>query len=149
MNVVGPTFTAVSKFPHCWTGAGTRVTSRVRENKKKRALDLFSGTQSVANAMRDLGFEVIMVDKDGSTQLHICRDVLGWDFHVFQPGTFDVIFACVPCKEYSRALATRCRDLLSADLVVDRALKIIQYLRPRLWFVENPRQGELKNRLFM
>ena len=91
-------------------------------------------------------YEVTTVDSDRSTQPDICEDVLNWDFHVFRPGTFDVIFACVPCKEYSRALTTRGRDLLLADLVVYRALKIIQYLRPRLWFVENPRQGELQNR---
>ena len=101
---------------------------------------MFSGTQSVANAMRDLGFEVTTVDSDGSTQPDICQDVLDWDFHVFQPGTFDVIFACVPCKEYSRALTTRCQDLLSADLVASRALTIIQYLQPKLWFGE-PKAG--------
>ena len=54
------------------------------------------------------------------------KDVLNWEFHVFQLGTFGVIFACVPCKEYSRALTARDRDLLSADLVVYRALKSIQ-----------------------
>ena len=58
-------------------------------NNKRRALDLFSGTQSVANPMRDLGFEVTKVDSDGNTQPDICEDVLNWDFHVFQPGTFD------------------------------------------------------------
>ena len=60
-------------------------------NRKKRALDLFSGTQSVADAMRYMGYEVTTVDSDGSTQPDICEDVLNWDFHVFRPGTFDVI----------------------------------------------------------
>ena len=118
-------------------------------HRKKRALDLFSGTQSMADAMRYIGYEVTTVDSDESTQPDICEDVLNWDFHAFRPGTFDVIFACVPCKEYGRAMTTRVRDLLLADLVVYRALKIIQYLQPRLWFLENPRQGELRNRSFM
>ena len=68
------------QVPHCWTGAGTQVTGWVNEkgNRKKRALDLFSGTQSVADAMQYIGYEVTTVDSDGSTQPDICEDVLNW-----------------------------------------------------------------------
>ena len=63
-----------------------------------------------------------------------------------KPGGFDVIFASVPCTEYSMALTTRPRDLQKADAVVERTLEVIQFLKPRKWFIENPRGGLLSNR---
>ena len=46
-----------------------------------------------------------------------------------KPGEFDVIFAAVPCTEYSMALTTRPRDLPLADAVVRRTLEVISFLQ--------------------
>ncbi len=58
-------------------------------------------------------------------------DILEWDYAAaFPPGYFDVVFACPPCEQFSRARTTIPRDLASAEDVVLRTLKIIKYLRP-------------------
>ena len=50
-----------------------------------------------------------------------------------------------PCTEYSIALANRPRRLEEADRLVQRALQILEYARPRWWTLENP-DGLLKTR---
>ena len=75
----------------------------------------------------------------------IMADVLEWDYAgAFPPGHFDVVFACPPCEQFSRARTTKVRDLASAEDIVVRTLKIIRYFKPRLWFLENPRQSLLR-----
>ena len=55
----------------------------------------------------------------------ICQDVVDWDFKKIKPGEFDEVLASVPCTKYSRALATRSRNLQLADAVLQR---LVQYL---------------------
>ena len=56
---------------------------------------------------------------------------------------------CSPCTEFSRAMTSRPRDLSRADKIVRTTLEIVEYLQPQLWFMENPRHGELANREYM
>ena len=60
-----------------------------------------------------------------------------------------MIACCPPCTEFSRALTTRPRRLEAADRLVQAALEIIDYLQPTFWFLENPRYGELRDRVYM
>ena len=66
-------------------------------------------------------------------------------------GHFDVIWASPDCTQYSRARTTarKPRDLEGADRLVAACLRIIEQLRPRLWFLENPDGGLLKTRPLM
>ena len=64
----------------------------------------------------------------------------------FKRGRFEVIAASVPCTEYSRAKTTGIRDLEWADRLVKKVLEIIQYFNPKYWWIENPREGLLKDR---
>ena len=107
------------------------------------ALDLFCGTKSVPEALRGMGYHVVTLDSNPKTCPDMCVDILQWDYRSLKPGKFDVIFAAVPCTEYSMALTTRPRDLPLADAVVRRTLEVISFLRSRLWFIENPRTGLL------
>ena len=50
-----------------------------------------------------------------------------------------------PCIEYSIALANRPKHMEEADRLVQRALQILEYARPRWWTLENP-DGLLKTR---
>ncbi len=73
-------------------------------------------------------------------------DILEWGYAAaFPPGYFDVVFACPPCETFSSAHTTKPRDLASAEDVVFRTLKIIKYLKPPIWFMENPRGGLMKS----
>ena len=133
--------------PPADTGAalGGRVPPR-----RPKMLDLFSGTGSVGEVFRRHGYEVISMDNRAAAKPDILVDIRDWNFRQqFAPGEFDVIAAGVPCLEYSTALTTRPRKLEEADALVEKTLEVIDYLQPRLWWVENPRNGLLRRRPVM
>ena len=113
-----------------------------------RLLELFSGTKSIGRSFSVHGFEVVSLDNVAELQPDICCDILEWDYTVFPPGYFDVIWASPPCTQYSicRSRAKLPRNLDYSDSLVRRALEIIEYQKPRAWFLENPASGLLKTR---
>jgi len=107
----------------------------------------FSGTGSVGQTLAKLGFEVVSVDSDSRSNPSLCVDVLTWDYKKqFPQNYFQVIAAGVPCTEYSQAKTTQPRNIELADKLVAKTLEIIDYFNPRIWWVENPRGGLLKDR---
>ena len=116
--------------------------------KVLRALDLFSGTGSVANALRDQGYHVVRVDNDPKRKADVKESILHWDYvSAFPVGYFDVVAASPPCTEYSTAMSRRRpRMLEQSDALVAKAIEIIQHFKPRLWWIENPRWGLLRTR---
>ena len=113
----------------------------------KMFLDLFSGTGSVGEVAKELGYTVIGVDRDMEAEIQI--DIMDWDYTVFPTGFFDVIWASPPCTEYSRAKTTAPRDIEGANAVVQRTLDILEYFCPKYWILENPQTGLLKDQLMM
>jgi hypothetical protein len=110
-----------------------------------RVLDLFSGTQSLTKAFRNSGHEVISLDIDPRNSPTICQNILDWNFKTLPRGHFDLCWASCPCEQYSvaRSNASTPRDLLNADSLVLRTQEIIDWFRPRHWFVENPSGSQL------
>lgn len=117
----------------------------LRGVRQKKALDLFTGTKSVANRLIDHGYDVVTLDVNKNCKPHIVADIMTWDYTEYPPGHFELIAASVPCNEYSCAKKT-VRDMESADQVVLRTLEIIHYLKPKHWWIENPKTGYLKKR---
>ena len=116
----------------------------------RKALDLFSGTGSVSNRLRQLGYEVVSVDINPRCKPSILTDILKWKFqNQFPPGYFEVVVASPPCEEYSQAKTTKPRQFFHADQCVQKTLQIVRYFQPRVWWLENPRFGHLRNRPFM
>lgn len=112
-----------------------------------RLLELFAGTGSEGRAFRDLGWEVISLDiNPGHT---IQADILTWDYRTFPPGYFDCVHASPPCTEYSRAKTTGVRNLALADEILHATLIIIAYFKPRIFIMENPYTGMMKDRAAM
>ena len=109
----------------------------IRQEFKPKALDLFSGTGSVASRLRDLGYEVVTLDKDPKAKAQIIVDVMLWQYKRFPPKFFDLIAASVPCNEYSMAKTVGWRNLKMADESTQKVLEIIEYFKPGLWWVEN------------
>jgi len=113
-------------------------------------LDLFFGTGSVGKVYREAGFEVTSVDSDPKWGADFVVDILTWDYRKeFRPGDFHTVVCAPPCTEFSVALTTRPRDLGVADCLVQKALEIIDYLKPKRWWMENPRWGHLRHREYM
>ena len=117
-------------------------------------LDLFSGTHSVGRVACELGFSVTSLDLCDAS---ICCDVLAWDYTAYEPGYFDVIWASPCCRTFSTVRRSNIgrngytREGLEADMsniglpILRKTEEIIAYLKPKLWYLENPQTGLMKN----
>ena len=120
----------------------------MRLYKEMKVLELFAGTGSVGNVMKEHGWEVVSLDRDMPAD--ISTDILDWDYRSrYEPRSFDIIWASPPCTEYSIAKQVGVRNLELANSIVQRTLEIIDYLQPKYYFIENPQTGLLKHQPFM
>ena len=62
---------------------------------KLRLLDLFKGTGSIGKAFE--GWEIVTLDIDPKSYTDITADILTWDYSVYSPGYFDVVWGSPPC----------------------------------------------------
>ena len=134
----------------------------------KNALELFSGTQSIGKILKENGYNVISVDITDYKKKHIPThkvDILEFDYKQYPVGHFDIVHASPPCVYYSNLQTSwigrtkkngECltKELLeekrkTMDLLVKKSLEIIDYFKPRLWFLENPATGNLGKRAIM
>ena len=104
---------------------------------KGKALDLFSTTGSVARRLTELGYEVVSLDIDPRRSPTLVMDLFDWNYTVYPPGYFKIIAASVPYAEYSIAKTTAPRDFAMADALVCRVLELVQYLEPKIWWIES------------
>ena len=114
-----------------------------------RLLELFCGTKSIGRAFEAAGWEVVSLDIVSKFEPTILCDIRSWDYALFPPGHFDMVWASPVCTEYSRALTMRPRRLEEGDALVLRALEIMEHFDPLMWVIENPATGLLKTRPFM
>lgn len=127
--------------------------------RRLRVCELFKGQGSLGNLLRSLGLEefveVISIDIDEKTKPDFIVDVRKWKHWIklygWKPGYFDIIWASPPCTEYSAAKTVGVRDLQLADQVVRATKGFINYMQPKVFFLENPASGRfaLHRRDFM
>ena len=103
---------------------------------------MFSGTGSVGNVAKTMGYDVVSLDRDMDATIKI--DIMNWDYQNFTKPVIDVIWASPPCTEYSRAKTLGIRDIEGANEIVKRTLDIIHYFKPKYWIIENPQTGLLR-----
>ena len=114
-----------------------------------RTLELFSGTQSFSKGIKrlDAAHDCVTVDILPKFRPSIRANILTWNYKVFPPGHFDIIWCSPPCTEYSTAKTIGVRDLESADACVRACWEIIDYFQPATWILENPQTGLLSKRM--
>lgn len=130
-----------------------------------KVLELFSGTHSVGKVCKELGYEVVSLDM--ILPADIQTNIMDWDYKsVFKQGDFDIVWGSPPCTEYSALkncwlgrklkngeIFTREQLELNrneADKLVLKVFEIIDYFKPKYYFVENPGgKGGLKSREIM
>lgn len=126
-----------------------------------RVLELFSGTCSVGKVCQKKGWEVISLDLKNAD---INCNILDWDYNSYPSGHFDVIWASPPCDTFS--ILRRCwigrklkvfgdnivtKEMLDDDMkqnglpILNKTLEIIDYFKPKFYFMENPKSGYMKN----
>ena len=110
-----------------------------------KLLELFSGTGSVGKDAKDYGFDVVSLDLKNA---NINCNILEWNYKQFKKNDFDVIWTSPPCIEYNIAKTTGVRKIDEANEIVLKTIEIIDYFKPKVWFIENPQTGLLKKQSF-
>ncbi len=115
---------------------GERLINESAEvSEGKRALDLFCGTKSVTRTLNELGYTVTTLHVRPECEADFTVDIRSWKYwKTCRPVDFEIIWAIIPCTEFSQALTTRDRDLRTADSIARRTLKIIRWLKPKQFF---------------
>ena len=121
-----------------------------------RVLDLFSGTKSISKECEKRGYEVISLDRDMPSTIQ--EDIMSWDYKsAFSIGHFDLITASPVCLYWSSLRATNIgrfgitKESIQKDIdekgkpMVDKTLEIIEYFKPKYWWIENPQTGRMKD----
>ena len=122
---------------------------KFKEFKEKiKVLELFAGTKSFSKELDKDKYEVPSLDILKKFNPDVCIDIMQLDYKNlnFKP---DIIWSSPPCTEYSHAKRRGVRDIEGANKIVKRTLEIINYFKPKYWFLENPQTGLLKDQEFM
>ena len=113
-------------------------------------LELFSGTQSLADTARVLGHELVTLDILAKHSPTICVDILDWNPEDLRRNNFHFIHASVPCESYSRCRSTSGeRPLQAADAIVQKTLEVLAYFHRAKWTIGNPAGSLLWQRTVM
>jgi len=104
-------------------------------------LDLCSGREGVSKEFRKAGWDVTTVDINPKFNPDIVADIN--NLHLESPGEYHFIWASPDCREYSKAgmpVSWACnggkRTLPDMRLFLN-CYRIIRYLKPRWWIIEN------------
>jgi len=128
-----------------------------------KLLELFSGTHSIGKIAKQMGMEVVSLDRD--LPADIKEDILSWDYTIYKPNHFDIITASPICTVWSRLrncwVGRKCKtinpdgSIVTRDDIkrciheqgkpmVDKVFEILDYFKPTWWWIENPQTGMMK-----
>jgi hypothetical protein len=124
-------------------------------------LELFSGTHSVGKICNALGWSTTSLDlKDADININI----LDWNYKEYPPNHFDIIWASPPCQYFSKCRLSNIgkpskkhnrliftKEMIENDMIKEglpilrQTEKIIDYFKPKYYFIENPQTGRMKD----
>ncbi len=118
---------------------------------KPKLLELFAGSRSIGNAAESLGYDVFSSDVNDFDKIDYVVDILNFDIKkvTFKP---DVIWASPPCtyfsvasigKHWNKDHTPKSKNALLGVEFVQKTIDIIKELKPKFWYIENPR-GKLR-----
>lgn len=112
-----------------------------------KTVELFSGSKSFSKIAKKQGHSIFTVDNVKDYSPDLCISVL--DLKVEDlPKQIDILWASPPCTTFSVASMAKhwnydktpkTESAKVGLLLVEKTLKIIKELKPRYWFIENPR----------
>ena len=120
-----------------------------------KVLELFAGSRSIGKAAETLGYSIFSSDLNDFEGIDYAVDILEFDTKKV-PFTPDIVWASPPCTTYSIAAISHHRPhnkplsdfAKKSDKIVKKTLGIIKKLKPKAWYIENPR-GLLRKQKFM
>lgn len=121
-----------------------------------KTVELFSGTKSFSKVMAEQGHSTLTVDDDEKLEPDWCENILNLDTEDFEKN-IDILWASPPCQGFSVAVIGRNwnRDYTPktssaqlAMLLAKKTIELIKGIKPKYWFIENPR-GMLRKMPFM
>jgi site-specific DNA-cytosine methylase len=121
-----------------------------------KVLELFAGHKSISNAFKEAGHEVFTIDANPKLKPDYSTDLLRWDLEGL-PWKPDVIWASPPCPCFSVMTLGKNWDIQGRPKTVGAVrsmglvlatLEIIDKLKPKYYFIENP-VGMLRKMSFM
>ena len=115
-----------------------------------KVLELFAGSRSIGKVAEELGMEVFSSDINNFDGINYVVNILEFDYSKV-PFTPDVIWASPPCTGFSvaaighhwtggkGAYIPKTETARLGIELVKKTLEIIDYYKPKYWFMENPR----------
>ena len=119
-------------------------------------LELFAGSRSFSKVAEQLGHRVYTSDNQDFEKIDQVCDIFDFDVNKL-PYAPDVVWTSPPCTSFSVASIghhwnkDHTPKTEKAELgvaIVKKTIEIIEQLRPKYWFIENPR-GKLRKLDFM
>ena len=110
-----------------------------------KTIELFCGTKSFSKVMAQKGHQTFTTDIDLRFAPDICADIL--TAKIDFPYRPDILWASPPCQTFSVASIyhywtegkPKNEKCLHGIAILDKTIEIIAELKPRYWFIENPR----------
>jgi len=117
-----------------------------------KTLELFSGTKSFSKVAKEFGYEILTVDLDQKLTPDIIADIMDFNVDMLNGYKPDIIWASPPCEKFSVAALgrnwegkkdgpfyPRNEETYRAMDVVRKTVSIIEELKPKFFYIENPR----------
>jgi len=131
------------------------VDQEQKENIRKQTIELFSGSKSFSKVAEARGYKTFTIDNVKEFNPDYCIDILQVDINKLPKEPF-ILWASPPCQTFSvagrsnnyiRGVPQSLKACLGLAYVY-KTLEIIEKIKPKYWFIENP-MGYLRTFEFM